>query len=95
MRNGDGLNYAISVSGLDSAASVRLHRGSGSENGPTLLTFCAPCRVSGGMLTWGWGSADNLSWQELYESLAAFGTYVEIRTTAGPLLRGQVRNTAP
>jgi hypothetical protein len=85
------LSYTIGVSGVSSAESAKLYTGTSLENGTARITLCAPCTTnSAGVLATG---TDTVT-AAIITALRAFGAYIEIRTAAGPVLRGQLRVSA-
>ena len=85
------LQFVIRVSNLQSADSANLHVASNGANGPAHAKLCATCTTASGVLAR--GIIYDLS-PSVVTSMRAFGTYIEIRNAAGPMLRGQLRVVA-
>jgi hypothetical protein len=82
------VDYSITLLNLPSAESASLHVGTTTQNRTASLTLCAPCSTTiANVRVTGTASVS----AALVTSMRAFGTYVEVRTASGPVLRGQVR----
>jgi hypothetical protein len=80
--------YRVTVSNLLTADSASLYVGNAGMNGTARVTLCAPCTTTdAGVLAVGSAPVS----AAVVTAMRAFGTYVEIRTASGPVLRGQLR----
>ena len=94
--NGTALDFTISVSNLVSADSARVYIGNVGQTGPVAVNLCGPCTPVGGVLATGTATTvPGVSLNQLLTAMRAFGAYLQVRDASGPVLRGQLRNTAP
>jgi hypothetical protein len=81
------MRYSITVSNLTDAGSAAFYVGNSGTNGTPTVTLCSPCNTTGAGVTGGTAPVS----PEVVDAMRAFGTYVEVRTASGPVLRGQLR----
>ena len=81
------MQYTVSVSDMSEAGSAALYVGNYTTNGTPSVTLCSPCTTSGAGVTTGTAPING----EVVKAMREFGTYVEVRTASGPVLRGQLR----
>jgi hypothetical protein len=85
------MRYELSVANLTGPVTAKVHVGNAGANGSARVTLCDPCATSGSIVL----TTDTVAVDaQLVTSMRAFGTYLEITTAAGRVLRGQLRVVA-